>query len=325
MSEITKILVRAPNTLGEQAASLSGLKYLSSSLKNPSIEVVVNKGKPHLYEYGDIISGIHHLPEEKDGPLGVFPWVHTNKEIFNIDTYIDLHGGGASASMGIALKAKNRLGYATAITKPTFTRSISIEQAPEFADERSLALCELLLDGKAPSQIIGKLPEVNEKEKLQLQSLGDFIFVGLRASEWQRHQDIWKLWFDELAGGNLVIAVEPDASEPELATWLKKRSNAKFFVIEKAIARTDLLLMHAARGIVTDSALYGNIAPYYGLKSAVLAFDLADYPSFSAYSPRPELLLEREKKISTLIASDGERTDIDERSAIDVLFRLFNL
>lgn len=325
MNELKKILVRAPQTIGAQVGSFAAIHWLIKNVGNIAVDVVVDSGKPHAYEYADFHNSIHALPADKDGPLGIFPWVHGNKEIFSVDTYLDLANEKGSATLGIALKAMRRFGYATMLTKPTYTRSLLIDEASEFSDERGLKLASLILEQDYPGQILGKLPIADEREKQQVRALGDFIFIGIRASEWSRHKNIWTSLFDDLAGGSLVIAIDQDIDDLAAKEWLSARKSESFFVIEKNYARTDLMLMYASRGIITDSALYGNLAPYYGLQCFVLAFDLNDYPSYSTYSPRQELILERGEKIEGMIDANGNRIDMDSNTVIDAIFRAFKL
>lgn len=325
MSILRKILVRAPKTLGEQTASLAALDFLYNSLEKPSIEIVVDKDQPHIYEYADFIGAIHLLAPEKDGALAIFPWVHGHKDIFNITTFVDFRSGASSASLGIALKARERIGFTTTLTRPMYTHGLSEDIGGEFLDERFLKLVEHFTNERAPIQIRGKLPEPSEKEKLQLQSLNDYIFVAIRASEWSRHQKIWSAWFDELAGGRLIVCIDQDNDDQEAQKWLKARENEKFYIVEKNIPSVDLILMHSARGILTDSAVYGNISAYYGLRAMLMAFDLADYPSFGVFSPRPEIFVEREGEIKMRIDQNGERIECSNSSAIDAIFQNFNL
>lgn len=325
MNELRKILVRAPQTIGAQVGSFAAIHWLVKNIGSVAVDIVVDANKPHAYEYADFHNSIHALPAEKDGPLGIFPWVHGNNDIFGVDTYLDLANEKGSATLGIAIKAMRRLGYASMLTKATYTKSILAEEASEFSDERALRLMSLLLEKEFPGQIIGSLPNADERERQQVRALGDFIFIGIRASEWARHKNIWTSLFDELAGGSLVIAIDQDIDDLAAKEWLSARKSENFFVIEKNYARTDLMLMHASRGIITDSALYGNLAPYYGLQCFVLAFDLADYPSYSTFSPRQELILERGEKIDGMIDANGNRIDMDSNTIIDAIFRAFKL
>jgi len=325
VSEIRKILVRAPEKIGEQIATFAILQALAKTIDSINIDIVVSAELPYAYDYADVFLTNHKLPAEKDGPLGIFPWVHANNDIFSVDTYLDLLNAKGSATLGIALKAKRRLGFATTLTKATYTHSLPIDETPEFFDERGFKLLSLLFDGEMPAQIKGELPKFNDKEQMQIKSLGDFLFIGIRASEWQRHQEIWRTIFDELAGGSVVIAIDQDIDDHSARDWPVKRKSEKFFVMERAYARTDLMLMAGARGILTDSALYGNLAPYYGLEAVILAFDLNDYPSYSLFSPRQHILLERNQNIVGAINHQGEKIEADIKSAVDQIFSKFRL
>ena len=325
MNEIRKILVRAPEKIGDQIATFATLQALVKTIDALNIDVVVSAELPYAYDYADVFVTNHKLPEQSDGPLGIFPWTHANNEIFGVDTYLDFFNAKGSSTLGIALKAKRRLGFASTLTKATYTHSFPLTEAPEFFDERGFKLLSLLFDGEMPAQIKGELPKLNDKEQLQVKALGDYIFVGIRASEWQRHQKIWQNWFDELAGGSLVIAIDQDIDDKSARDWLVKRKSEKFFVMERTFAKTDLMLMGGARGIITDSALYGNLAPYYGLEAAILAFDLNDYPSYSLLSPRQHIFLERNETVAGAIDSSGEKIEADMKSAIDQIFSKFRL
>lgn len=327
MSEIRKIAIRAPKSLAEQAASLAMIKYLYDELDHPLIEIITITGKRHLYDYCQGIDRIHFIEEEKDTVLGVFPWIHNNSNLFAVNAFIDLHGGAAAATMGIALKASKRLAFSSTMTKPLLTHSLVKEQLNEFIDLQNLALAELLTEAKAPGRIRAEKAEVNEKEAVQLEALGQFIFVAIRASEWSRHQAIWQYWFDELKDISLVVVIDKDieSDDKSLEAVLEDRRGPDFLVIKNAHARTDLLFMNAAMGVITDSDLYGNIGPFYGLKTIILAFDLEDYPSFATYSPRPELFLERAETISKWINQAGTSAACDLETSVDTLMKILEI
>ncbi len=320
-----KIVIRAPKELGKQAATLALVQYFSQKMPELSIEVIVDQGAPQLYQYVELVKKIHELPQEKDGVLTIFPWVHNNKDFFAIDLYMDLRGTNASATLGIALKAKARVGFANAFTKPMFTASLPVEKNHQFLDERYLALCESYFNQSIPGQLNGEFPLPNEKEETQLLGLGSFLLLGLKSSLWPCHQKIWQRWFRELSGGTLVIVLDQDDEETAAKEWLNQQKSDNFLVMQKPDARATLMLMSYAKGVLSDSPVYTHVANFYGQTVGALAFELSEYPTFSTFSPRPHIFLERDGQIATWISADGERLIVDQEEATDALFSIFNL
>lgn len=325
MSELYHIVIRAPADATAQTATLASIQWLLQSFENCRIQIIVNEGEDRLYRFISEIEKIHLIPEEKDTVLNIFQWAHKAKELFNIDYYFDFRGDNSAATFGIALKAKTRIGYASLFTKPMFNKSLPIEQKHQFLDEHFLALCELVLEKEIPENICGQVARANETELTQLNSIGPFIFLAIRASEWNRHQDIWQSWIKELNEETLVVTIDQDVDDISALEWLSAHKNDQLLLLEKPTHRTLLVLLRYARGILSDSKVFANLAHYYGLHSAILAFDLEDYPSFATFSPRPQIFLEREKMINTWISSSGERLIVDKDEATELLLKAFRL
>lgn len=324
-NEVKKVIIRAPNFVPDQIATFGAIRFLKQNCPDALVEVICTHGQKNVYDYLNDISKIHHIEEQKDTVLGVFPWIHNNSNLFSVDTFIDFQGGAAAATMGIALKAARRIAYSSSLTKPMLTHSIKTQEQSNFKDVANLNLVALIMEQEIPSRISAQHEKPSDKESVQLQMLGNYLFVGLRASEWQRHQSIWTNWFNELRETNLVVVVEQDIEDEEILRSLRQRKSSHFFLIEKSFAKTDLLFMNAARGVITDSLLYGNLASFHQLDCLILAFDLNDYPSFETYGPRPEILIERQEEVRVHIDGEGLRQDIDDVQALDLIIKNFNL
>tara|TARA_R110000868_G_scaffold296349_4_gene556604 strand:+ start:10760 stop:11737 length:978 start_codon:yes stop_codon:yes gene_type:complete len=325
MNDIQKIAIRAPKTLSEQVATFAAIKFLYESLDAPMIDIILIKDKPHAYNYCPYIDSLHFIEEDKDTVLGVFPWIHNNSNLFGVKAFIDYHGGAAAATMGIALKAAIRIAFATTMTKPMLTHGLNKEEQSTFLDQQFLALANLVVESEVPLKIKAPAIEVSEKESVQLAALENYIFVAIRASEWSRHEKIWKYWFDELTSTNFVVVIEADIECEALKKELADRKGPQFFVIENSHYKTDMLFMSAAVGVVSDSSLYANIAQFYGMKSVILAFDLADYPSLATVEHRAEIFIERDEIITKWINKSGESIVTDMQSSVDGLNKIFSL
>lgn len=323
--DIRKVVIRAPESLQDQIASFGAIRFLKSKYPEAFIEVICRTGQKNVYDYLSDISKIHHIDEEKDSVLGVFPWIHNNSNLFGVDTFVDFHGGAAAATMGIALKAKRRVAYSTTMTKPMLTQSLKAEEENDFKDTAFLTLVGLAIDEEIPQKTSALIEKPTDKESAQLQMLGNYLFVGIRASEWERHQQIWANWFDELVETNFVVVIDQDIENDDVIKNLRSRKSSRFFLIEKSFPRTDLLFMNASIGVVTDSSLYGNLASFHQHDCIILAFDLNDYPSFETYLPRPDLILERSQNVSISINENGEKNEIDLSKSIDLISKKFNL
>tara|TARA_R110000868_G_scaffold376060_3_gene640827 strand:+ start:6838 stop:7815 length:978 start_codon:yes stop_codon:yes gene_type:complete len=325
MSDITKIAIKAPNAIHEQIACFAAIKFLYESLDSPLIDIICLKNKPHAFDYCPHIDQVHLIEEEKDTVLGVFPWIHNNNNLFGVKAFIDFHGGAAAATMGIALKAPRRVAFATTMTKPMLTHGLVKEECSEFLDLQFLQLANLIVEGEIPKKIDAPIIETSEKEKVQLQALESYVFVAIRASEWTRHEKIWKYWFDELSSTNLVVVVDQDIENESLKKELSDRKGPEFFVIGSSHYKTNLLFMSAAIGVISDSSLFANLAQFYGYKSVALAFDLADYPSMETVDHRAELFIERDEIITKWINGAGDGIVTDMQSSVDTLNKIFSL
>lgn len=323
--DIRKVVIRAPESIQDQVASFGAIRFLKSKYPEAFIEVICKLGQKNVYEYINDVSKIHHIEEEKDTVLGVFPWIHNNSNLFGVDTFFDFHGGAAAATMGIALKAKRRVAYSTTMTKPMLTHSLKNEERSDFKDAAFLSLVSQTIEEESPQKTSALIEKPSEKESVQLQMLGSYIFAGIRASEWNRHQRIWNNWFDELKETNFVVVIDQDIESDEALKSLRPRKSSHFFLIEKSFPKTDLLFMNAAKGVITDSTLYGNIASFHQHDCVILAFDLNDYPSFETYLPRPEIIIERQENVSIHIDEHGNKNDVDPNSVLDVIVNLFKL
>lgn len=323
--DIRKVVIRAPESLQDQIASFGAIRFLKSKYPEAFIEVICRAGHKNVYDYLSDISKIHQIEEEKDSVLGVFPWIHNNSNLFGVDTFIDFHGGASAATMGIGLKAKRRVAYSTTMTKPMLTQSLKAEEQSDFKDTAFLTLVGIAIEEEIPQKTSALIEKPSDKESAQLQMLGNYLFVGIRASEWERHQQIWANWFDELVETNFVVVIDQDIENDDVIKNLRSRKSSRFFLIEKSFPRTDLLFMNASRGVLTDSALYGNLASFHQHDCLILAFDLNDYPSFETYLPRPEIIIERKEQVSVHIDEHGEKNDVDASTALDIIVNVFKL
>tara|TARA_R100000656_G_scaffold113553_1_gene85869 strand:+ start:161 stop:1138 length:978 start_codon:yes stop_codon:yes gene_type:complete len=325
MSEISKIAIRAPKSISEQIACFAAIKFMHENLDSPLIDIICLKDKPHAFDYCPHIDQIHFIEEEKDTVLGVFPWIHNNNNLFGVKAFIDFHGGAAAATMGIALKAAKRVAFASTMTKPMLTHGLVKEECSEFLDLRFLELANLIVEADIPEKLQAPSIETSEKEKVQLAALENYIFVAIRASEWSRHEQIWKYWFDELSNTNLVVVVDADIESESLKKELNDRKGPDFFVIGSSHYKTNLLFMSAAIGVVSDSSLFANLAQFYGFKTLALAFDLEDYPSMASVEHRAEIFIERDEVITKWINGAGESAATDMHSSVDALNKIFSL
>tara|TARA_R110002049_G_scaffold209490_6_gene380391 strand:+ start:667 stop:1650 length:984 start_codon:yes stop_codon:yes gene_type:complete len=323
--EVRKIAIRAPDLIPEQIATFGAIRYLKSQYPEAFIEVICTAGMRNIFDYQVDVDKLHEIEQSKDSVLGVFPWIHNNNNLFGFDTFIDFHGGAAAATMGIALKTARRVAYSTSMTKPMLTHFIKAEEKSEFLDSAYLKLCSLVTESEYPQSIHAQESKPSEKENVQLQALGDYIFLGIRASEWGRHKDIWSKIIDDLDEISFVVFLEQDLESLEALEYLRSKKSERFFLIEKSFARTDLLFMNSSKGIITDSLLYGNLASFQKIKSVVLAFDLHDYPSYETYTPRPDIIVTRNNSVSVHINDEGAKVDITDSETADLIVKVFHL
>ncbi len=323
--EIRKIVIRTPDLVPDQIATFGAIRFLKAELPEVNIEVICTSEFKNVYDYSGDVDKIHLIEQKKDSVLGVFPWIHNNSNLFGVDTFIDMHGGSAAATMGIALKAMRRIAYSTVLTKPMLTHSYSQEEKSEFSDTACLKLVSLIIDNEPPAILGSKAKDPNEKERQQLDMLGNYIFLAVRASEWKRHGKIWQDVINELDEVNFVVVIDQDIDTTEAIETLRSKKSEKLFLIEKAFARTDMLFMNNSKGVISDSCLYGNIASFNKIQAIILAFDLDDYPSFETYTPRPEIIIERAESVTTHIDSEGKKTEIKISDAVDIVNNKFNI
>lgn len=293
MSELTKILIRAPKEIGNSATTYPLIHQLKDEYPDSQIHIIVCEGQEHFYEVFPFEIFTYAYDEEENSIPAIHKFAVNLNDIFNIDIFIDLVGSFKSSFLGFSFKAKSRIGYATGFNKLMLTHKI--EPFTTYRpDKIPLNLLESYTKKDFSSlRITGKETTENLKTKNieELVKLPPYFFIN--SQNILDQPEFWNDFFRFFEDQYFVIWFDSEKGEEEFenfSKYFKGLAQNNIYLIKTGPRELFIKLLVHSIGYLTDDLDWTYIANYLGIKTYVLVKQATDLPFMEHFEDAPVLI-----------------------------------
>lgn len=293
MSELKKILIRAPKKKSEAVSTFPLIHKVREEYPNSQIHIIHDQDHSGYYSSFPFETFTYEFNEEDVSLPGIHKYAVNQNEIFNIDIYFDLSGSFKSAFLGFSFRAKERVGYVSGLNKLFLTQKV--EPFTSYRPDRvHLKLLEVLLE-KDFSEV--KINGAERSEQLksnnieELVNLPDYFFVD--SNRLKKDREFWNDFFRFFEDQYFVIWFDSTQGEEEyesIVQMFKEKEQKNVYLVKTGPQETFLRLLVHSIGYITDNLNWSYIANYLGVPTYSLVQKATDLPFMEHFERSPFLI-----------------------------------
>jgi len=323
---IKKILVKAPSSQEDVVLSFPLLKDLRREFPSAQLNIILERSGRDVINFFDQELILYEIPEDVKGLFDVHKFVYNQKDIFNIDLFIDLENSLRSAFLGYNFRSKYRVGVANGLNKWLLTHRM--EHSNTFFDSTGLSLLgKFLAKGQSMELFSGNAEALAPlQDTLNGEAAKPYLAIVLDRPEMIFEQasllnNLIKS-FDDYEFHILTMFSHSENSK-ELNLWYQRlpKQNNYFFGEIKDRAQFLAQVIHS-KGLITDQTWVGLLSTYYGVD----AFVLDAKPMFPGnFRLFPHFITKNDGETLQLTSRDGNSPFSDITAFSDYLHTKLNI